>query len=912
MIKNKIFSAFLMAALVLGGVSEAAAAPQLQEYPEAVETTGTSQEVPDTEDGGTSDEKTKTETDGGTSMKPDGQTETDYEDMDAGAGNEEGKTSAMENSAMLLNGPSARAKTTYYAGYQVRLDGALDTTGALSGLTFTLYEKTSGGEWTEVSDGGVKQSQYSPYYKLSYVYFTYFQIEGTPTNEYKVVLSDNAVYCMPDTIVQLDPNSLAQYGSTIEGNYLDLTKKEVPEDNTEVQVSLGTPGWSGTGTSEDPFTWSVDVDRFTDELKIKTAHSEATIVSQGNRYVGEMAAELPYEESVWDFSVKSADGTKETFYSITVVRAKYKPLAPKDLVTVTPSALGGSDGKIQGLDAGKLYEYRSQEEKDNGEEYHQVPAGSTEIEGLSAGTYHVRFQETWEYEPSYDAVVKVSDPVTHKLDLPEENLPVGVEVLECPQEMVEGHEFTLRFRLPKNSLLDKVTYSYRAGSVIVQSSIPQSQYAYSQEEEGTIVTITCQAFTKDTTLKISLLQGQYFEAAVFTGSGQEVDERGQILLSGDERIQGGIRYFKAGELTATVKVSESWNGYAEITDLKAFRRGTKEEVDGNLTKVSDKEWKLTIDIAEDIDFSYDFLSYPADLTELKAMVEKIGDLEQYVADTARETMETRLALLSAYEELPLKDQSMIDGYITLLEEAYKDLTLRLDLSDDSEVDISVDEKEHPYDGAPWTPKITVSYRGNILTEGTDYQCIYPQDMVSPGEKKITVEFLGYYIGQKTVDVSIIQYFTITASAGEHGSIDPEGTISVREGESQRFIILPDEGYHIQAVYVNGAEVSLTSKNEYVFDEVSEDGTIEAIFAIDVSGEDISDENVTDRPDKDSADTSDEEKTVVSGKAEKSKETKTDSVKTGDPYQTGFYMASLFLGLGVFWKTAAKKKENNRK
>ena len=206
--------------------------------------------------------------------------------------------------------------------------------------------------------------------------------------------------------------------------------------------------------------------------------------------------------------------------------------------------------------------------------------------------------------------------------------------------------------------------------------------------------------------------------------------------------RGGIRYFKEGLFTATVNLSEDWKGYAGISSLKAFRQGTEEELPGSLVKVSDEQWYLTIQLTEDTDFYYDFVSKPADLTALNQIIEQIGDMEQYVDNTAREVMEDRLEFLSVYQQQPLKYQGMVDGYVTLLQEAYANLVRRLDLSADPDVSITSEETEHAYDGNPWSPEIAVLYQGTPLAEGTDYKLIFPEDMTSPGQKAVTVEFMG--------------------------------------------------------------------------------------------------------------------------------------------------------------------------
>ena len=68
---------------------------------------------------------------------------------------------------------------------------------------------------------------------------------------------------------------------------------------------------------------------------------------------------------------------------------------------------------------------------------------------------------------------------------------------------------------------------------------------------------------------------------------------------------------------------------------------------------------------------------------------------------------------------------------------------------------------------------------------------------------------------------------IFASVDEGGSVAPEGEISVRQGGEQTFTILPDEGYTIGDVRVDGE--SIGSVAEYTFDNVSGGHTLEASF-----------------------------------------------------------------------------------
>ncbi len=72
--------------------------------------------------------------------------------------------------------------------------------------------------------------------------------------------------------------------------------------------------------------------------------------------------------------------------------------------------------------------------------------------------------------------------------------------------------------------------------------------------------------------------------------------------------------------------------------------------------------------------------------------------------------------------------------------------------------------------------------------------------------------------------------TITASAGEHGAIDPAGAVSVNDGDDKSFTIAADAHYHIADVLVDGVSVGAVST--HTFEDVTANHTIAASFAID--------------------------------------------------------------------------------
>ena len=77
------------------------------------------------------------------------------------------------------------------------------------------------------------------------------------------------------------------------------------------------------------------------------------------------------------------------------------------------------------------------------------------------------------------------------------------------------------------------------------------------------------------------------------------------------------------------------------------------------------------------------------------------------------------------------------------------------------------------------------------------------------------------------DGPVAQKYTITATAGEGGSITPSGEVSVKEGASQTFAIAAQEGYAIADVLVDGQSVGAV--DSYTFENVTANHTIAALF-----------------------------------------------------------------------------------
>jgi hypothetical protein len=75
---------------------------------------------------------------------------------------------------------------------------------------------------------------------------------------------------------------------------------------------------------------------------------------------------------------------------------------------------------------------------------------------------------------------------------------------------------------------------------------------------------------------------------------------------------------------------------------------------------------------------------------------------------------------------------------------------------------------------------------------------------------------------------VVPTWTITATAGEGGTITPSGEVTVNDGASQKFEITTDTGYRLASLEVDN-DVYLDPSATYTFEDVREPHTIHAVF-----------------------------------------------------------------------------------
>ena len=73
-------------------------------------------------------------------------------------------------------------------------------------------------------------------------------------------------------------------------------------------------------------------------------------------------------------------------------------------------------------------------------------------------------------------------------------------------------------------------------------------------------------------------------------------------------------------------------------------------------------------------------------------------------------------------------------------------------------------------------------------------------------------------------------YTIVATSGTNGVLTPNGSVVVDSGSNQAFTITPNTGYHIDSVFVDGANVGQVAS--YTLTNVTADHTMRAVYAID--------------------------------------------------------------------------------
>ena len=106
---------------------------------------------------------------------------------------------------------------------------------------------------------------------------------------------------------------------------------------------------------------------------------------------------------------------------------------------------------------------------------------------------------------------------------------------------------------------------------------------------------------------------------------------------------------------------------------------------------------------------------------------------------------------------------------------------------------------------------------------------YRADTILPGllTREILRHGMNTLYPRSTTPTSTPVIYVITASADANGSISPSGSVNVNEGADQSFTIIPDPGYQIADVLVDG--VSVGALSSYTFTSVQANHIVSVSF-----------------------------------------------------------------------------------
>lgn len=138
-----------------------------------------------------------------------------------------------------------------------------------------------------------------------------------------------------------------------------------------------------------------------------------------------------------------------------------------------------------------------------------------------------------------------------------------------------------------------------------------------------------------------------------------------------------------------------------------------------------------------------------------------------------------------------------------------------------------------------------SYTARNLASGNAEQVLWTNTTEQLTSEGVWVNFTADQNGSSFYDDGAMVQFLklekyvppaphdITVTVGANGSVSPNGTVTVEDGENQGFIITADPGYRIESVLVDGVPVAEFGNGDtsypYTWENVTADGTLEVAF-----------------------------------------------------------------------------------
>ena len=439
------------------------------------------------------------------------------------------------------------------------------------------------------------------------------------------------------------------------------------DGNVSVVIQYS-PVLTGSGTKEDPYYGELNYRASRIETTtIETENPLASINGGGNS----LTVTLNYGWNDIEFTVTSADGENTAYYHIRWSRTKLQreeDLKSSDVITI-PANGDAADGKITGLDAEDTYEYRRKGSTD-----WTTVSGTSEITGLAAGTYEIKYGESATHQAQGGSAASVI------IGNSQETMNISNETsyeIEVKTSASEGERVDFKIKLDKMQPVSDVEirwyYSPPSG---FGSNSKISQWAitgYESDEEnyyavGYFIMPSYQNYKVIKVESVTLVEGTYYSIA------KANPEVANTIItpenSDDVMLLNGEKIYKEGS-TVTIELSPNTSfGVDAITGFDVcFEDGT-----AAVTSADGKS--VSVEVTGNLKIANVQASYtPADFTAMEEQLARLDgvDLTLYT-DSTRVDVEERVALSKQMYKCLAKDQYLVDEFVPTLKEAIDNLT----------------------------------------------------------------------------------------------------------------------------------------------------------------------------------------------------------------------------------------------
>lgn len=226
----------------------------------------------------------------------------------------------------------------------------------------------------------------------------------------------------------------------------------------------------------------------------------------------------------------------------------------------------------------------------------------------------------------------------------------------------------------------------------------------------------------------------------------ESDEISKIKDIGTYRVYGNISFSGSAKQTLPL-------GYFEITPIDLSKKATVE--------LSQNETVYSGNVSKpDVTVTYNE----------KTLTEGEGDKGDYDVEYPSDMKN------AGKKEIKVKFKGIYTGTAT------KTFEIKAkDVSDDESLSVRLTEDSVVCTGDTWEPQVEAWLGETELEKGKDYEIILPTDMVTEGEKQITVKFKGNYSGERILTGEILSngWGKLVIDGNYKYWVDEDGTTSAR-------------------------------------------------------------------------------------------------------------------------------------